>query len=177
MPEIGNLLISQSPLFSSEGYKSLNGHCYLLCATGYAETSVQEARLWLQAAGIEPILLGLKSGSISGASGGRMLAQALISSFTGEEAKRPLPDGLLLAGGSACGRRLLTDPRVHVLVQQMCQAAKPVGLLHPVFYPLAVLLKQQAEDNPFLLLQEEQTTGAFMNVFTAMGHTAVSGSN
>lgn len=142
----------------------MNGHCYLLCATGYAETSLEQARLWLQAAGIEPIFLGLKSGSISGAAGGTILAAVLISSFIGEEAKRPLPDGLLLAGGTACGRQLLTDPRVHLLVQHMGQASKPVGFLHPVSYPFVDLLNQQAGEQPFLL-QEGQAHDEFMCVF------------
>ncbi len=142
----------------------MTGNCYILCAAGYAETSVQQATLWLAQAGIEPIFLGLKSGSIPGAAGDAVPAAALISFFVGEEAIRPLPDGLLLAGGAACGRQLLTDPRVHLLVQQMGQAAKPVGFLHPVSYPFVALLNQQAGERPFLL-QEERTIGEFMNAF------------
>ncbi|HRQ38830.1 MAG TPA: DJ-1/PfpI family protein [Chloroflexota bacterium] len=142
----------------------MHGNCYLLCAAGYAETSMQQAVAWLQRAGIAPIVLGLKSGSIAGAAGSTVPAEVLISSFIGEEAQRPLPDGLLLAGGSACGRQLLTDPRVHLLVQQMCQAAKPVGFLHPVSYPFVDLLNQQADEQPFLL-QKRQAHDDFMCVF------------
>lgn len=153
----------------------MNGNCYILCAAGYAETSVQQARLWLQKEGIEPVFLGLKSGSILGSAGGTAPVEALISYFSGEEAPRPLPDGLLLAGGAACGRQLLTDPRVHLLVQQMQQAAHPVGLLHPLSYALVDLLRQQTEKRPQeqpLLLQEARAIAEFMNSFVQQLHQA-----
>lgn len=138
--------------------------CYILFAAGYAETSTRQAKLWLEREGIRRTFLGLKSGSIPGATGGAVPAEALISRFSGEEALRPLPDGLLVAGGSACGRQLLADPRVHFLIQQMEQASKPVGFLYPVSHPFVTLLQQQAEVHRFLL-QEEQTLDEFMNIF------------
>jgi hypothetical protein len=144
----------------------LNCNCYILCAAGYAETSTQQAKLWLEREGIEPIFLGLKAGSISGAAGGTVAAEALISFFIGAEAKRPLPHGLLLAGGAACSRQFLTDPRVHLLIQQMRQAAKPVGFLHPVSYPLVFLMKQQVGEHTFRL-QEDQPINEFMNAFAS----------
>lgn len=159
------MILPPYPSLRNKDTHSVAWNCYLLCAAGYAETSLQQATLWLEKEGIGPIFLGLKAGSIAGAAGGAVMAEALISYFSGEEAKRPLPDGLLLAGGSACGRQLLADPRLHLLVQQMCQESKPVGLLAPVFYPLVVLLKQQVEDSPTLFLQEEQTNEAFMGAF------------
>lgn len=151
----------------------MNENCYILCATGYAETSVQQARLWLQKEGVEPVFLGLKSGSIPGCAGGSVPAEALISYFGGEEGQRPLPDGLLLAGGAACGLQLLTDPRVHLLVQQMRQVARPVGFLHPISYPLVDLLHQQTEKRPQeqpLLLQEARAIAEFMNRFVQQLH-------
>lgn len=159
------------------GIQGLNGNCYLLCAAGYAETSVQQAALWLTQAGLKPIFLGLKSGSIPGAAGGAVPAEVLISLLIGEGAIRPLPDGLLLAGGAACGRQFLTDPRVHLLVQQMQQASRCVGFLHPISYPLVDLLHRQAGERPFLR-QEGRTIGEFMNSFVQqLDHAGVNGMN
>lgn len=139
-------------------------HCYILCADGYVEHTVQEARAILQTRGIEPMFLGLKAGVISGAFGERVATEVLLSQLVGEEGERPLPDGLLLAGGAACGRQMLADPRVHLLVQHLRQAARPVGFLHPISYPLFDLLDKQVRDSPFLL-QGEQTTAVFIRMF------------
>jgi len=139
-------------------------NCYILCADGYTENAVQEARAILLTRRIVPVILGLKAGAIGGASGGSVPTEVLISLFIGEDGQRPLPDGLLLAGGAACGQQMLADPRVHLLVQQMLQAFRPIGFLHPVSYPLFELLHKKTHDSQFLL-QEKQTTAAFMNTF------------
>lgn len=145
--------------------QDLHMTCYILYAAGYAETSVEQAKAWLEKAGIEVRFLGLRSGFIAGAMGGVRLAEALISKFTSkDEDQRPLPDGLLLAGGVACGRQLLTDPRVHLLLNQMGQAAKPVGFLYPVSYPFVTFLQQQLIANSFLL-QEEKPPEKFIAAF------------
>ncbi|MFO7682898.1 MAG: hypothetical protein R6X34_22900 [Chloroflexota bacterium] len=85
---------------------------------------------------VAPAFLGLKAGWIRGAAGRRVSAAVLISQVTGDDGERPLPRGLLLAGGAECGQHLLADPRVHLLVQYMLAAESPVGLLRPVCYPL-----------------------------------------
>lgn len=138
--------------------------CYILCADGYIEDAVQEARAILLVERIVPGFLGLKAGTIEGTSGGRIPVEVLISLLIGEGGQRPLPDGLLLAGGAACGRQMLADPRVHLLVQHLRQAARPVGFLHPISYPLFDLLDKQVRDSPFLL-QGEQTTAVFIRMF------------
>ena len=142
----------------------LNLSCYVLCAAGYAEESMQRAKMFLVRGRVEPAYLGLKSGLISGGAGGSVLPQVLISLLVGEEAAWPLPDGLLVAGGAACGQQLLADPRVHALIQQMIVVAKPVGFLHPVFYPLVELLRQKVVDDPFLL-QEKPAGAEFFSIF------------
>ena len=142
----------------------LDGYCYILCADGYIEAAVQEARTVLSGMGWPPVLLGLKAGWIRGAAGGRVAAEVLISQMAGKEGERPLPDGLLLAGGAACGQFMLADPRVHLLVQHMLAAARPVALLRPAYYPLFDLLQKRSGGSP-ILWQESQTIVGFVNVF------------
>lgn len=136
---------------------------YILCASGYAEEPVQEARKILSGIGITPTFLGLKTGRIDGDTGGRVFAEVLISQLLGE-GERPLPTGLFLAGGVACGQHLLADPRVHLLVCHMLSASRPVGWLRPVCYPLFELLAKKVDGASFLL-QETQPTADFITAF------------
>ncbi len=136
---------------------------YILCASGYAEEPVQEARTILSGIGLTPIFLGLKTGWIDGDTGGRVFAEALISQLLGE-GKRPLPTGMFLAGGAACGRHLLADPRVHLLVGRVLAAKRLVGWLRPVCYPLFDLLGKQLGGLP-ALVQESQATADFVRMF------------
>lgn len=138
--------------------------CYILYAAGYDETIAEEAKAWLEKAGIQVSFLGLKSGFTRGGSGGGQIADILLSNLIHKEGKRPLPNGLLLAGGVACGRQLLTDPRVHLLLQQMSQAAKPLGFLQPVSYLFISFLQQQIKTDTFLL-QENLPLDQFMSTF------------
>ena len=139
-------------------------NCAILYAAGYAEDSVRQATAFLQAEGIPTLFLGLKSGSVSGAAGEPLSPAALLSLFIGDEAQAPPPDSLLVAGGAACGQQLLADPRVHSLIQLMGRAAKPVGFLYPVSYPLLALQEQQPLPHPFLL-QEQRASADFMRRF------------
>ncbi len=125
---------------------------------------MQQAILFLQAKGIQPTILGLKSGAIAGSAGASMPAEALISLLLSEEAERPLPDTLLIAGGDACGHQLLADPRVQQLIQKMVEAARPVGFLRPVSFPLIDLLSRKGADRLFWY-QEKQKTAEFMGIF------------
>lgn len=143
---------------------ALDGSCYILCASGYAEAAVQEARMILSGQDLVPVFLGLKAGWIRSAAGGRVSAEVLLSQVNDGAGERPLPTGLLLAGGAECGQYLLADPRVHRLVQQMLAAECPVGLLRPVAYPLFDLLDKQASGSP-ILRQDLQTTADFINAF------------
>jgi hypothetical protein len=118
----------------------------------------------LSGQGLAPTFLGLKGGWIQGAAGGRVVAEVLISQVTGEDEERPLPGGLLLAGGAECGQHLLADPRVHRLVHHMLAAECPVGLLRPVSYPLFDLLDKRVSGSP-ILLQHSPTTADFINRF------------
>jgi hypothetical protein len=142
----------------------LDINCSILCATGYAEESVRQAGNFLRTEGISAVFLGLKSGSVTGATGTVMVPQALLSLFIGDEAESRLPDGLLIAGGAACGQQLLADPRVHRLIQTMHLASRPVGFLYPVSYPLVALLNQQMLPHPFLL-QERRASANFLHRF------------
>lgn len=118
----------------------------------------------LSVQGLVPASLGLKTGWIRSAAGGRVAAEVLISHVMGEDGERPLPGGLLIAGGAECGQYLLADPRVQLLVQQMLAAARPVGWLRPVSFPLLDLLEKRSVGFPFLL-QESQTAVDFVNLF------------
>jgi hypothetical protein len=118
----------------------------------------------LSGQGLASTFLGLKAGWIQGAAGRRVYAAVLLSQVTGEDGERPLPRGLLLAGGAECGQHLLADPRVHLLVQHMLAAGRPVGLLRPVCYPLYELLAKRSGGAP-ILVQESQTTADFDNAF------------
>jgi hypothetical protein len=118
----------------------------------------------LSVARVTPVFLGLKAGWIRGAAGRRVSPAVLISQVTGDDGERPLPRGLLLAGGAVCGQHLLADPRVHLLVQHMLAAESPVGLLRPVCYPLFDLLAKRSGGAP-ILVQESQTTADFVNAF------------
>ena len=118
----------------------------------------------LSGQGMTLACLGLRTGWILGAAGGRVEADVLISQVIDEHRERPLPSGLLLAGGVTCGQHLLADPRVHLLVQQMLTAGHPVGLLRPVSYALVDLLERRARGS-LLLWQEAQTTAEFIPAF------------
>ncbi len=142
----------------------MSKRCYILCADGYAEEVVQEASVFLSAKEMTPQILGLKRGWIYGDAGGRVSPEALISQLLGARGERPLPDVLLLAGGTTCGQYLLTDPRVHLLVRRMLAFSCPVGWLRPVSYPLLALLDKQANESSFLW-QETETTEDFVNGF------------
>lgn len=142
----------------------LDGYCCILCANGFAAEAVQETRMILSGIGLPPVFLGLKAGWIRGAAGERVAAEVLISQAAIENGERPLPGGLLLAGGAECGHSLLADPRVHLLVRHMLAAGRPVGLLRPVCYPLLDLLTKRSGGSP-LLLQESQATADFVNTF------------
>jgi len=147
----------------------LDGYCYILCADGYAEEAVQVAEMALAGKGLPTAFLGLKAGWIRGGAGGLVSAEVLISQVKGEGGTRPLPDALLLAGGTVCGQYMLADPRVHILVQNMLAAARPVGLLGPVCYQLFDLLAKRAGGSPFLR-QESQTTASFVDTFVRCFH-------
>ena len=142
----------------------LEVNCYLLCAMGFAEESAWHARTRLQAIGIKTPIIGLKTGTLIGSARTSAPVELLISLFIGEEGDRPLPDGLLLAGGQACGNQLLADPRVHRLIEKMAAAERPTGFLQPIFFPLIELLNQKGINQPFWL-QERQDTADFMNIF------------
>lgn len=141
----------------------LNETCYILYANGYAETAVQEARIMLSNRGVILTYLGLRAGWIRSATGGYVSVEVLLSQVMGE-GERPLPNGLLLAGGAECGRYLLADPRIHELVQQMLAMSRPVGLLHPVYHLLFDLLDKRTSSFP-LLSQESQTMTEFVHTF------------
>lgn len=151
------------------GAIDLSINCYILCATGYAEESVQRATSFLRANGFRVVFLGLKSGPIFSAEGASLTPTVLLSHFIGEDTKLPLPDTLLVAGGTACGQQLLADPRVHRLIQMMRLAAKPVGFLYPISYALVGLQSQQTWPQPFLL-QEQRMPTDFLSRFTQQFH-------
>lgn len=142
----------------------LEVNCYMLCAMGFAEKSAWQARTLLHAIGIKTTIVGLKTGTLVGSARTSAPVELLISLFIGEEVNRPLPDGLLLAGGQACGNQLLADPRVHRLIEKMAAAERPIGFLQPIFFPLVDLLSQKGINQPFWL-QEKQDTANFTNIF------------
>lgn len=125
---------------------------------------MRQAKSYLQTVDVEPRLMGLKSGTVVSSLGKSAPAEALISQFVSAEAERPLPVGLLLAGGAACGQQMLADPRVHLLIQKMHLSGKPVGYLFPVYLPLVDLLSQKMMHHPFLL-QEAPHDTQFMQHF------------
>ena len=140
-------------------------NCYILCATGYAEESVQQANTFLQDAKsmVKVAILGLRAGAVTGAAGESLTPTTLLSRFNGDVANTAPLDGLLVAGGAACGQQLLADPRVHRLIQMMSLAARPVGFLFPVSYSLIALQDQQLSQ-PFLL-QERRGGVGFLRRF------------
>jgi len=161
--KMGERIMIRSPYVSWRKVY-LDRYYYLVCANGYGEEAVKEARMILSGQGMTLAFLGLRTGWIRGAAGGRVEADVLISQVIDEHRERPLPSGLLLAGGVTCGQHLLADPRVHLLVQQMLTAGHPVGLLRPVSYALVDLLERRARGS-LLLWQEAQTTAEFIPAF------------
>ena len=126
-------------------------NCNILYAAGYIEESVEPAITFLHKRGVEVTFLGLKAGSVAGASGTVPSPSTLISQLNGAEIEEVLPGSLLIAGGSACGQQLLADPRVHNLIHTMSLMARPVGFLSPVSYSLVERLNLATFTTSFLL--------------------------
>lgn len=139
-------------------------NCSILCAADYAEESLRHAENFLILENIQVTFLGLNSNAFSGTTGESLSPTSLLSIFDGEETTLRLPGSLLIAGGAACGRRLLADPRVHRLIEAVILAKKPVGFLHPVSYSLVNLLNQNLRNQP-LLLQESKALTNFLHQF------------
>lgn len=138
--------------------------CCILCADGYGEEAVWRAHAYLQAANVEPVILGLKLADVVGSLGKLTPIEALISRFADEEAAIPLPTGMLLAGGVACGQKLLADPRVHLLIHKMRFSQRPVGYLFPTYLQLVHMLNQQASVRP-LIVQQSADEPSFLQHF------------
>jgi len=139
-------------------------NCNILYAAGYVEESVEQAIAFMHEKGVPAAFLGLKSGPVFSASGASLSPSLLISQFNGDAIEWLLPEGLLVAGGFACGQQLLADPRVHSLIQNMCVMAKPVGFLSPVSHPLVERLNQSSSLASFLL-QEQPNDFLFLQQF------------
>jgi hypothetical protein len=141
-----------------------NKSCFILLADGFAEKSVSEAADFFQVNGLTPTFLSLYQSPITN----KLVAQCGSGSFStlliGDIWNHELPDGLLLAGGLFCGQHLSIDPRVHRLIRQMHLAAKPVGLLYPIFVPLLETMSHLSANKPFLV-QERQYADRFLHDF------------
>lgn len=140
-----------------------NLNCYILFAEGCVKESVQQARQFLQDSGVSLNFLQLYVNSTSSNSLQKYDPTA-VSFLMSEITHSVLPDGLLVAGGEACGHQLLVDPRVHHFVRQLLTAGKPVGFLYPVYTPLAETLIEATSHKSFLF-QERQYPADFLIAF------------
>lgn len=141
-----------------------NKSCFILLADGFAEKSVSQAVAFFQASSLTPTFLSLYQSSITNKLVAPCGSGASANVLIGDMRNHELPDGLLLAGGSVCGQHLSIDPRVHRLIQQMHFAAKPVGLLYPIFIPLVETISHVTANNS-LLVQERQYADVFLRDF------------
>lgn len=140
-----------------------NLNCYILFAEGCAQESVQQARHFLHDNSVSLNFLQLYVDPTSG-SMLRKCDPSATSLLMSDITHSILPDGLLVAGGEACGHQLLVDPRVHHFVSQLLMAGKPVGFLYPVYTPLAEILIETSSHKPFMF-QERQYPTEFLAKF------------
>lgn len=138
--------------------------CYILLSSNFKMESVEQALTFLQTHAIHATFLGLHTRSFQNIQASTNGAAKTGTRLLGDASEQPLPNGLLIAGGSDCGQQMLADPRVHHLVQQMRQAAKPVGFLYPVSAILADMLGRRNITRPFLF-QDRRKTAEFMQTF------------
>lgn len=147
-----------------------NLNCYVLLAKGYGEESVHQAKQFLHGRGVSLTFLRLyldrviDDNPINACS-----LEPVVSLLMDDVIHAALPNGLLLAGGKACGHQFLVDPRVHHFVHQMQLAARPVGFLYPVCVPLVEMLNRQVVSQPFLF-QERQHLSNFLRDFADAMH-------
>ena len=97
----------------------------VLVANGFREVAVLPCVACLRHAGVETWLVGLKGASVVGAHGIAITADAPLS-----EAPPGSPLTLIvIPGGQRCTRALLTDPRVHNLLQETIARGGEVAVL------------------------------------------------
>ena len=154
----------------------MNISCIILCAEGFAENSLHRTLSLLKARQIKPIILGLRVGSIIGATGRKIPTDALISHYIGDDVKRPLPNGFLIAGGRACGNQLLVDPRVYLLIKQMHANAVQVGFLFPVLPALYEMLSKKDSTIHFPVQEKDQLESFLHSFIQSLKETADSSS-
>ncbi|WP_420628440.1 hypothetical protein [Candidatus Leptofilum sp.] len=141
--------------------KSINSNCCILIADGFAEKSVSQAVDFFLRQGIKPTFLNL---FVSPLADELYTKYGVGSVLIGDFENLSLPDGLLFAGGAACAKHFLIDPRVYQLIRQIHEATKPVGYLYPVATQLAERLRPLSLNKP-LLLQERLRIDQFLHDF------------
>jgi putative intracellular protease/amidase len=91
-----------------------NAQVLVLLADGFREVAVLPCVASLRNAGVKTMLVGLKGSSVTGAQGIAVHPDALLSEMPAEEGETMV----VVPGGPRCTRALLTDPRVHALLQE-----------------------------------------------------------
>lgn len=101
-----------------------NARVLVLVADGFREMAVLPCVTSLRNAGVKTLLVGLK-GSVRGTQGIAVTADALLGETP--------PDGadtlVVIPGGLRCTRALLTDPRVHQLLEDTMVQGGEVAVL------------------------------------------------
>ncbi|MDT8304436.1 MAG: DJ-1/PfpI family protein [Anaerolineae bacterium] len=96
----------------------------VLVADGFREMAVLPCVTSLRNAGVETLLVGLKA-DVRGAHGIAVTADTLL----GELPPEPEETLVVIPGGLRCTRALLTDPRVHQLLEETLDHGGDVAVL------------------------------------------------
>lgn len=96
----------------------------VLIADGFRELVVLPCVATLREAGVKTMLVGLKP-TVRGANGIAVTADVLLGAMTAEEGDSMV----VIPGGASCARALLTDPRVHLLLQDTMAHGGEVAVL------------------------------------------------
>lgn len=102
-----------------------NARVVLLLADGFRETEVFPCVASLRNAGVKTLLVSVKGSSVTGAQGIAVAADALLSDIPAEVAETMV----VIPGEARCARTLLTDPRVHHLLQETVALGGEVAVL------------------------------------------------
>lgn len=141
-----------------------NRNCFVLVADGFNEESIAQTAEYFRDINVNLTFLSLYLNQATANLAQKYGTCATPGVLLGDMLRQELPDGLLVAGGMLCGQHLLIDPRVCQLVQKMHLAARPVGVLYPVYVPLVEAISCLPESKP-LIFQEQQYTETFFYKF------------
>ena len=139
------------------------GEILIVITTGFLETAVVTTLCNLRQAGLPVKLMGQQSGLVTSACG--LTVQPDRSLLDWETAVNGTPLGraaLVIPGNSVCAAALLSDPRLHQLMEAILQQEGVVAVMRAAQPLLAEVWGETVYTLPNVLLQEEGETAVFV---------------